>query len=52
MTQQQKLLLAVLSILFSISPAAHGAAVFQTAQSNSVGTNPGAVALAGKARQI
>jgi FG-GAP-like repeat len=45
MIQQKKLFVAVLSILFSLSPAAHGAAVFQTAQSYSVGTNPGAVAV-------
>jgi hypothetical protein len=45
MTQQQKLFVAVLAILFSLSPAAHGAAVFQTAQSYPVGTNPRAVAV-------
>ena len=32
MTQQQKLFVAVLAILFSLSPAAHGAAGFQTAR--------------------
>jgi hypothetical protein len=45
MTQQKKLFVAVLSILFSFSPAAHGAAGFQTAQSYPVGTNPRAVAV-------
>ena len=45
MTQPQKLFLAVLSILFSLSPAARGAALFQTAQSYPVGTNPRAVAV-------
>ena len=45
MTQQQKLFLAVLAILFSLRPAAHGAAGFQPAQSYPVGTNPRAVAV-------
>ena len=45
MTQQQKLFVAVLSILFSFSPAAYGAAGFQTSQSYPVGTNPRAVAV-------
>lgn len=45
MTQPKKLVLAAMSILFSLSPAAHGAAVFQTAQSYPVGTNPMAVAV-------
>jgi hypothetical protein len=45
MTQQKKLFLAVLSILFSLSPEAHGAAGFQAAQSYPVGTNPRAVAV-------
>ncbi len=45
MTQQQKLFVGVLAILFSLSPAAHGAVGFQTAQSYPVGTNPMAVAL-------
>jgi len=45
MAQPQKLFVAVLAILFSLRPAAHAAAVFQTAQSYSVGTNPGAVAV-------
>src|SRR6266567_2338838 len=45
MTQQKKLLIAVLSIPFSLSPAAHGAVGFQTAQSYPVGTNPMAVAV-------
>jgi hypothetical protein len=45
MTQQKKLFVAVLSILFSFSPAAHDAAGFQTAQSYPVGTNPRAVAV-------
>ncbi len=44
MTQQQ-FFVAVLAILFSLSPAAHGAVGFQTAQSYPVGTNPMAVAL-------
>jgi FG-GAP repeat len=46
MTQQEKLFVAVLSILFSLSPAAHGAVGFQTARSYSVGTNPRVVAVA------
>jgi hypothetical protein len=45
MTQQKKLFLAVLSILFSLGPEAHGAAGFQAAQSYPVGTNPRAVAV-------
>ena len=45
MTQQKKFFLAVLSALFSLSPAARGAAGFQTAQSYPVGTNPQAVAV-------
>ena len=45
MTQQQKLFVAVLSILFSFSPAAYGAAGFQTSQSYPVGTNRRAVAV-------
>jgi hypothetical protein len=45
MTQPQKLFVAVLSILFSLSPAAHGAVGFQAAQSYPVGTNPRAVAV-------
>jgi VCBS repeat protein len=45
MTQQEKLFVAVLSILFSLSPAADGAVGFQTAQSYPVGTNPIAVAV-------
>ena len=45
MSRQEKLFFAVLSILFSLSPAAHGAAGFQTAQSYPVGTNPIAVAV-------
>jgi hypothetical protein len=45
MTQPQKLFVAVLAILFSLRPAAHGAAGFQTAQSYSVGTNPISVAV-------
>ena len=36
-----KLFVAVLSILFSLSPAAHGAKVYQVAQRYSVGPNPG-----------
>ena len=45
MTQQQKLFVSVLLILLSLSPAAHGAVGFQTAQSYPVGTNPRAVAV-------
>jgi len=45
MTQQKKFFLAVLSALFSLSPAARGAAGFQTAQSYPVGTNPQAIAV-------
>ena len=45
MSRQEKLFFAVLSILFSLSPAAHGAAGFQTAHSYPVGTNPAAVAV-------
>ncbi len=45
MTQPKKLFLAVLAVLFSLSPAAHGAVEFQAAQSYSVGTNPMAVAV-------
>ena len=45
MTQQKKFFLAVLSALFSLSPAALGAAGFQTAQSYPVGTNRQAVAV-------
>jgi hypothetical protein len=45
MTQQKKLFVAVLAIVFSLSPAAHGAPGFQTAQSYPVGTNPSAVAI-------
>ena len=45
MTQQKRFFLAVLSALFSLSPAARGAAGFQTAQSYPVGTNPQAVAV-------
>jgi FG-GAP-like repeat len=45
MIQQKKLLLAVLSILLLLSPAAHGASGFQTAQSYRVGTSPSAVAV-------
>jgi len=45
MAQQKRLVVAVLSILFSLSPAAHGAVGFQTAQSYPVGPNPRAVAV-------
>ena len=45
MTQEQKLFVAVLLILLSLSPAAHAAVGFQTAQSYPVGTNPRAVAV-------
>lgn len=45
MTQQQKLFVAVLAILFSLIPGADGAVGFQTAQSYSVGTKPRAVAV-------
>jgi FG-GAP-like repeat len=45
MTQPQKLFVAVLAILFSLSPATHGAVGFQTAQSYPVGTNPRAAAV-------
>ena len=45
MTQQEKLFVAVLSILFSLSPAAHGAVGFQTAHSYPVGANPRAAAV-------
>jgi hypothetical protein len=45
MAQQKKLFVAVLAILFSLSPAARGAVGFQTAQSYPVGTNPMAVAV-------
>jgi VCBS repeat protein len=45
MTQPKKLFVAVLAILFSLSPAAHGAVGFQAAQSYPVGTNPMAVAV-------
>jgi hypothetical protein len=44
MTQQKKFFLAILSALFSLSPAAQGAG-FQTAQSYPVGTNLRAVAV-------
>jgi hypothetical protein len=40
MTYQHNLFVAVLSIMFSLSPAAHGAAGFQTAHSYPVGTFP------------
>ena len=43
MTQPKKLSLAVVSILFSLSPAVHAATGFQTAQSYPVGTNPRAL---------
>jgi hypothetical protein len=43
MTKQRKLFVVVLSIVFSLSPAAHATVGFQTAQSYSVGTNPKAV---------
>jgi hypothetical protein len=46
MTQQKKICLTVLSILFSLRPAARAAAAFQTAQNYPVGTNPRAVAVA------
>src|ERR1700730_3833762 len=46
MVQQKKFFVAVLSILFSLNPAAHGAAGFQTAQSYPVGTAPEMVAVA------
>ncbi len=45
MIQPKKLFVAVLAILFSLSPAAHGAVGFQTAQSYPVGTNPMSVAV-------
>jgi hypothetical protein len=43
MIQKKKLFLAVLSVVFTFGPAAHGAAGFQMAQSYPVGTNPSAV---------
>ena len=45
MTQPKKLFVAVLAILFSLSPASHGTVGFQAAQSYPVGTNPMAVAV-------
>jgi hypothetical protein len=45
MSQPQKFFVAVLAILFSLSPAAHGATGFQAAQNYPVGANPMAVAV-------
>jgi FG-GAP-like repeat len=45
MAQPKKLFLAVLSIVFWFSPAAHGGVGFHTAQSYTVGTNPFSVSV-------
>ena len=45
MTLHNKLSFAVLSIIFSFSPVAHGAAGFQGAQTYPVGKSPGTVAV-------